>query len=93
MYQTTSKIVVKQPTKEELEAFGIEEWGTWTCDVSRFDWEYADRETCYFFEGEVVVETNGEKTEIKAGDLAIFPRGLKCVWDVKKPVRKVYKFG
>ena len=88
-----SKIIVKQPTKEELESLGIDEWGTWTCEVSRFDWEYTDRETCYLFEGEVIVEVDNEKVEIKAKDLVIFPKGLKCVWDVKKPIRKVYNFG
>jgi elongation factor G len=31
--------------------------------------------------------------EIKAGDLVTFPQGLKCTWQVKKAVRKHYKFG
>ena len=88
-----SKIIVKQPTKEELESLGIDEWGTWTCEVLRFDWEYTDRETCYLFEGEVIVEADNEKVEIKAKDLVVFPKGLKCVWDVKKPIKKVYNFG
>lgn len=88
-----SKITVKQPTKEELESLGIDSWGTWTCEVSRFDWEYDDKETCYFYEGLVTVEAEGEKVEIKPGDLAIFPKSLKCVWGVKTPVRKVYNFG
>ena len=74
-----SKIIVKQPTKEELETLGIDNWGTLTCEVSRFDWEYTDRETCYFYEGEVIVEANSEKVEIKAGDLAVFPKGIWVV--------------
>ncbi|HSA07202.1 MAG TPA: cupin domain-containing protein [Candidatus Gastranaerophilales bacterium] len=88
-----SKIIVKQSTKEELELLGIDSWGTWTCEVSRFNWEYDDKETCYFYEGEVVIEAEGEKFEIKPGDLVIFSKGLKCVWNIKKPVRKVYNFG
>ena len=88
-----SKIIVKQSTKEELEALGIDNWGIWTCGVSRFDWEYTEKETCYFFEGEVIVKTDNEQVEIKAGDLVIFPKGLKCVWDIKKSVKKVYIFG
>lgn len=88
-----SKITVKQPSKQELESLGIDDWGTWTCNASRFDWEYTDKETCYFFEGEVVVEAEGEQVEISAGDLVVFPKGMKCVWDIKKDVRKAYKFG
>lgn len=88
-----STITVKKPTEDELNSLGIDNWGTWTCEVSKFDWEYANRETCYFYEGEVIVETDGEKVEMGAGDLVVFPKGLKCVWDVKKPVRKVYSFG
>ena len=86
------KIEVKKPGQKELNALGIDNWGTWGCEVSRFDWEYDDKETCYLFEGEVTVETEWETVNIGAGDLVVFPSGLKCTWDVKKPVRKVYKF-
>ena len=27
-----------------------------------------------------------------AGDLVVFPQGLSCVWQVKKPVKKHYMF-
>jgi len=33
------------------------------------------------------------KIEFKKGDLVQFPKGLKCVWNVKKPVKKYYNFG
>lgn len=26
------------------------------------------------------------------GDLVIFPAGMRCVWDVRVPVRKHYRF-
>ncbi len=38
------------------------------------------------------MHSGGEPVEIKAGDLAVFPEGMSCTWDVKKPINKHYKF-
>ena len=66
---------------------------TWSKEVSVFDWEYDATETCYVLEGEVKVTTpEGETVEFGAGDLVTFPRGLKCTWEVRKPIRKHYRF-
>ena len=66
---------------------------TWSKEVSVFDWEYDTTETCYVLEGEVKVTTpEGEAVEFGAGDLVTFPRGLKCTWEVRKPIRKHYRF-
>jgi uncharacterized cupin superfamily protein len=44
-------------------------------------------------EGEVKVTTpEGEAVEFSPGDLVTFPRGLKCSWEVRKPIRKHYRF-
>ena len=85
----------KLPTEEELTKLGVKSWGTWEKEKSIFDWSYSDTETCYILEGEVEVTDNatGEKLEFKKGDLVQFPKGLDCVWNVKKPVRKYYNFG
>jgi uncharacterized protein len=88
-----TKIIVKKLSNEELKSLNLDSWGTWTCDVSRFDWKYSDKESCYIFEGEVTVETDEETVSFGAGDFVVFPKGLKCFWNVKKPVRKAYKFG
>ena len=87
------KIEVRKPTKEELEKLNIESWSPWGCEPSTFDWEYADKETCYVFRGKVKVETEEEEVEIGKGDLVVFPKGLKCVWKVEQEIKKVYKFG
>ena len=87
------KIEVKKISKEELESLGTENWSPWGCDVSEFDWEYGDKETCYVKEGKVIVSTDSGDTEINGGDLVVFPAGLKCKWKVLEPIRKVYKFG
>ena len=88
------KIEVKRPTEAEIAQLGVPDWPVWEKEESRFDWYYDEKETCYFLEGEVEVETeDGRKVAVQKGDLAIFPQGLKCVWNVKKKVRKHYSFG
>lgn len=87
------KIEISKPSQEELQALGIDSWGIWEKDVSRFDWDYTGKETCYIFEGDVTIETEWETVTFTAGDLVVFPLGLKCVWDIKKFVKKAYKFG
>ncbi|MGD9580373.1 MAG: cupin domain-containing protein [Vampirovibrionia bacterium] len=87
-----AKISIIKPDKEYLDKLGIDSWGTWGCDISKFDWEYSDEEMCYIFEGQVTVTTDEETVEINPGDFVTFPKGLKCTWNVSKPIRKVYKF-
>ncbi|MFX1273509.1 MAG: cupin domain-containing protein [Promethearchaeota archaeon] len=86
----------KTPTDEELNNLNVESWGVWTKEQSVFPWSYDDAtETCYILEGEVEVTDSetGEKMSFQKGDLVQFPKGLKCEWNVKKPVRKYYHFG
>ncbi|MEW5692908.1 MAG: cupin domain-containing protein [Candidatus Hydrogenedentota bacterium] len=88
-----SKVKISQPTKEEKDKLGLNTWGVWSCGISKFPWEYSDRETCYIIEGEVTVKTDEGDYSIKAGDLVTFESGLSCEWDVKKPIKKYYRFG
>lgn len=85
----------KIPSEGELKNLNVESWDIWEKEKSIFDWSYSDTETCYILDGEVEVTDNstGEKLEFKKGDLVQFPKGLECVWNVKKPVRKYYNFG
>lgn len=88
------RIVIKKPTPDELKQLGIETWSPWQCAPSEFDWQYSDNETAYIIKGLVIVTTaEGERMEIKAGDLVTFPRGLRCRWKVLETVEKVYRFG
>ena len=82
-----------KPDRKRLEGLGVEAWPIWEKEPSEFPWHYSDSETCYFLEGEVAVEAGGKETRIGKGDLAVFPKGLDCVWKVKQAVRKHYKFG
>ena len=70
----------------------IRSWPIWTCDISEFDWEYSEQESCLLLEGEVEVESDHETVKFSVGDFVVFPKGLKCRWKVTKPVRKHYSF-
>jgi uncharacterized protein len=87
------KIKIYNPTEKELTVEGVKTWPIWTCEPSTFDWFYDEKETCLILEGEVTVETETETVSFKTGDMVVFPKNLSCVWNVKKAVRKHYKFG
>jgi len=87
------EILVKKPTKEELEKLNVFSWSIWEKEISEFDWYYSDKETCYILEGEVIVKTNEGEVKFGKGDLVVFPKGLSCTWKILKPVKKHYKFG
>jgi uncharacterized cupin superfamily protein len=86
------RIKRSRPTGDQIDRLGVSSWDTWGCEVSIFNWEYDTPETCYILEGEVTVKTDEEEVHIGPGDLVTFPRGLKCVWEVKAPIRKHFKF-
>jgi hypothetical protein len=67
-------------------------WPIWNCEISRFDWEYDSEEHCYILKGKVTITTSTESIKIQPGDYVIFPKGLKCVWDVHSAVKKHYLF-
>ena len=87
------KIVVEKPTSGRLESLGVNSWSIWTKEPSIFDWHYDEKETCYLLEGEVTVKTPDASVHFGKGDLVTFPKGLSCTWNVKKAVRKHYRFG
>ena len=88
-----SKIIIRRLNKNEFKEKEIQKWQIWTCEVSTFPWEYADKESCYILEGNVDVELeNGEKLPIGPGDFVIFPKGLKCTWHVQKAIKKHFIF-
>lgn len=86
------KVIIEKLSDEIINSKGIRNWPIWEKEISRFDWKYEGDEECLLLEGEVIVETENESFNIKAGDFVTFKKGLKCVWDVKSPIRKYYNF-
>ena len=59
------------------------------CEASTFPWTYSSQETAYVLKGLVFVRPEGgELVEIRAGDLCVFPRGMKCAWEVREAIEK-----
>ena len=87
------EIKVEKPEEEELKSLGVFEWSVWEKEVSKFNWFYDNVEVCYLLKSKVVVTPEGgEPVEFGQGDLVTFPKGMKCVWDIKEDVKKHYIF-
>ena len=88
-------IKIKSPCSASvIIKYGIKSWPIWECEPSQFKWNYEEKETCLILEGEAnIIISEKESVDIKAGDLVTFPVGLSCVWDVKKAIKKHYRFG
>lgn len=82
------------PSPARLRGLQIDTWPTWRAGVPIFTWTYGEAETCYILGGEAVVTPEGDTpVTLKAGDLATFPAGMDCTWEIRAPVRKHYRFG
>jgi uncharacterized cupin superfamily protein len=86
------KILLRKITGEEIEKEGISKWPVWEKEVSRFPWTYDTREECLILKGEFTVETDSGTYLVQEGDFVIFEPGLSCIWDIKKAVKKHYRF-
>ena len=40
----------------------------------------------------IVTPEGGEPVEMGSGDLVIFPKGMKCTWEIREDVNKHYNF-
>jgi uncharacterized cupin superfamily protein len=88
------KVKICKAEEQQIRELGARNWPIWEKEVSEFDWHYDQQETCLILEGEVKVSWDNGKNavEFQAGDLVIFPAGLSCRWEIKKAVRKHYRF-
>jgi uncharacterized protein len=87
-----TSIKIEKLAESEIAEKNIRSWEIWEKEVSRFDWFYDSTEECLILEGEVIVETENGNFTIKEGDFVTFQKGLKCVWDIKKDIRKHFNF-
>ena len=87
-----AEVEITELSEEEIQLRKIRNWPIWTKEISRFDWYYDSTEMCLILEGEISVETAKGTFQIHPGDFVTFEKGLKCVWNISKPVRKHYQF-
>jgi len=85
-------VIIKKLSDNEIAEKEIKSWPIWTKEISTFDWYYDCDEECLILEGEFAIHADEGDYNIKPGDFVTFKKGLKCVWEVKKPIRKHYKF-
>ena len=85
-------IKITKLTEEEISRKEIRSWPIWNCDISEFDWEYSQGESCYILSGEVDIQYEFNTIHISSGNFVVFPKGLKCRWKVLSPVKKHYDF-
>lgn len=83
-------VTVRKP--EAAEKAAMEKWPMWSCGASEFDWFYDSEEHCLLIEGDVTVTWDGGSASFGPGDYVVFPKGLSCVWHVRKAVKKHYHF-
>jgi uncharacterized protein len=86
------KIKITTPDETYIKSRNIKNWPVWEKEVSKFAWTYDSEEECLILEGDIIVETADETVHIQPGNFVVFPAGLICVWDIRKPVRKHYNF-
>ena len=88
-----SQIIVEHnPSEDKLKQLGVSSWEIWEKEVSKFPLDFTMTESAYLLEGEIhVTPQGGEKVVIKAGDFVVFPKGMKSMWEVVKPLRKHYR--
>lgn len=86
--------IEQNATDEHLKNLDVFSWDIWSKEISVFPWTYDSEETCYFLEGVASVTPDNDKPVLMGkGDLVTFPAGMSCTWDIRKPVRKHYRFG
>lgn len=65
--------------------------GLWQGSVGKYVWEFTWDETGVVFEGRVIVTADGcDPIELKAGDVFSFPSGVRTIWEVVEPLRKLW---
>ncbi|CAE6130899.1 unnamed protein product [Arabidopsis arenosa] len=87
--------ILRQASDTKLAQLGVASWPKWEGAPSKFPWEFKKTETIYFVEGKVKVNVDGfdeeeETFEIGKGDVVVFPKDMKVVWEITEAVKKHY---
>tara|TARA_A100001035_G_C27576838_1_gene405709 strand:- start:198 stop:650 length:453 start_codon:yes stop_codon:yes gene_type:complete len=88
--------VIKDGCLSEKDVKTMSAWPVWGCEPSKFPWSYGEKETCLVIKGKAVVTPDDSSlatVTIEKGDVAIFPAGMSCTWDVTEEISKHYRFG
>ena len=88
--------VIKAGDISEKDIKTMSSWPVWGCEPSQFPWTYGEKETTLIIKGKAIVTPNDSSlaaVTIEKGDVAVFPAGMSCTWDVQEELSKHYRFG
>jgi hypothetical protein len=83
--------VVKKISTHEFEQLGVDTWEPWENTTHKAPWEVEETETFYVHEGEVSITVGDITYNVTENMLVSLPKGLVCIWDIPKYLKKVYK--
>ena len=89
---------LEEATGAEMLTRGVTLWedgeasaGVWECTPGPSRWLLETHEVIHLVAGRMTVTPDGgEPSEVRAGDVAVFPRGWAGTWDIHETLRKVY---
>jgi uncharacterized protein len=87
-----------EATGPEMRTTGITLWqdgddevGVWECTPGPSRWLLKTNELVHVLKGRMTVTIDGGRPlELRAGDVAVFPRGWAGTWEIHETLRKVY---
>ncbi|KAF2577874.1 hypothetical protein F2Q68_00002251 [Brassica cretica] len=87
--------ILRQPSDSKLAQLGVSSWPKWEGGPSKFPWTFKKTETMYFVEGKIKVNVDGydreeDVFEIGKGNVVVFPKDMKVVWEITEAVKKHY---
>lgn len=83
--------VVKKLSNQEYKQLGIDTWEPWENTTHKAPWEIEETETFYVLEGEVNITVDDKNYHVTKDMVVSLPKGLVCMWDIPKFLKKVYK--
>lgn len=72
-------------TKSKDELFSS---GLWDCTAGTFFYTFPCDEIVHVLEGEVIVREGEQEYTLRPGDVAFFPQGLTCQWEIPNYLKK-----
>lgn len=87
-----------EATGDQMDTHGVELWvdgdksaGIWQCTPGPSYWTLETNEVIYVVSGHMTVTPDGgEPSEVRGGDIAVFPVGWTGSWVIHETLRKVY---
>ena len=65
--------------------------GLWRCEPMTFDYEFPGDEIFQVLQGNLLIEiSNGDRVDLKEGDIISFNKGMKSTWTIQSSFKKFF---